>query len=747
MRVPLSWLVEAVPALAGRPATEVVDLLERIGVEVDEIVSTGPADVAGLVVGEVLSFEVLEGFKKPIRWAQLRVSTKDSDSDDAVRGIVCGAQNFAAQDRVVVALPGSMLPGGFAITARKTYGKTSDGMICSARELGLGDDHTGIMVLPPETEIGADAVELLGLHDDVLVTEPTPDRGYQLSVRGLGRELAAVLDEDFADPGDIELPAGAEPAFSVRIEDPLGCDRFSYRVLRGFDPAAPSPLWMRARLSKAGVRPISLAVDVTNYVMLQTGQPMHAYDLDKLASPIVVRRAAAGESMVTLDDVKRDFLGDEDLLITDAERIQGLAGVMGGAYSEISAATTDVLLEAAHFDSVTISRAIRRHALLSEAGRRFERGVDPAMGPVAIALASELLTTYGGAHAEGGIGSVGSPTPLPAVEIDPAGVSRLVGVDYDTATVARRLSQVGCAVAESAGLLTVTPPTWRADLIELADLAEEVARIDGYDRIEPVLPAAAGRPWPDPPAASRRRAVSRSLAYGGYVEVPSFPFQSAEVLDGLRVPADDERRRLVRMANPLSADQSYLRSSLLPGLLATVVRNVGRGLGDVSAYECGLTFTEPVGGRQPAPVLPGARRPTAQELAAQDAALPIQREHVAVAAAGAVEPAGWWGKGREFSWTDVMDAVRVIASAAEVDITVSAAEQSPWHPGRCAAISVDGQVVGYAGELHPAVCEALELPRRTVAAELDLTSILDAGEPDPSAPKVSGYPPATRTWR
>ncbi|WP_163506852.1 phenylalanine--tRNA ligase subunit beta [Fodinicola acaciae] len=739
MRVPLSWLVEVVPALAGKTAAEVADLFDNLGVEVDEIVTTGPADVSGLVIGEVLEFEVLEGLKKPIRWCQVRVSTKDSD--DAVRGIICGAQNFAAGDRVVVALPGSVLPGGFAITARKTYGHVSDGMICSARELGLGDDHTGIMVLPPDTEIGADAVGLLGLHDSVLVTEPTPDRGYQLSVRGLARELAAKLDTDFADQGAVELPAGDEPAFPVVIDDPTGCDRFSYRVLRGFDPASPSPLWMRARLAKAGVRPISLAVDVTNYVMLLLGQPMHAYDLAKLAGRILVRRAADGETLTTLDDVERKLIGGEDLLIVDDERIQGIAGVMGAAHSEITAATTDVLLEAAHFDQRTTSRTIRRHALLSEAGRRFERGVDPEMGPVAIALATELLSTYGGARAEGGVGIVGAPEPPTAIELDPSRVSKLVGVDYSSATVARRLEQVGCTVA-GADLLTVTPPTWRPDLVEMADLAEEVARVDGYDRIEPVLPAA--------PAGGgltrrqrRRRAVSRALAYGGYVEVPSFPFQSADVLDALRVPADDERRRLVRMANPLSSDQAFLRSSLLPGLLATVVRNLGRGLGDVPAYETGTVFVERTD-RRPAPVLAGARKPTDDEIAAQNAALPIQHEHVAIAATGAAEPAGWWGRGRELTWADAIDAVRLVADAADVTIELAAAEQAPWHPGRCAAVRVDGAVVGYAGELHPAVCEALELPKRTVAAELDLTLVLDAGTPEPSAPKVSGYPPATQ---
>ncbi|HEX3815290.1 MAG TPA: phenylalanine--tRNA ligase subunit beta [Mycobacteriales bacterium] len=739
MRVPLSWLVEVVPQLADRSADEVAALLTGAGIEVEEI---DGADITGpLVVGAVKEIAELAEFKKPIRFCQVDLG------GDEPRGIVCGATNFAVGDHVVVSLPGAVLPGGFAIAARKTYGHVSDGMICSARELGLGEDHDGIMVLPADTEIGVDALDLLGLNDPVLVTEPTPDRGYQLSVRGIARELAALLDVDYADPGALEPSFATEAEktadIGVVIDDAAGCDRFVARVIRGFDPAAPSPMWLRRRLESVGIRSISLAVDVTNYVMVALGQPMHAYDLGRLSSPITVRRAQPGEKLRTLDDVERT-LDPDDLLITDAAGIQGLAGVMGGATSEVSPETTDLLLEAAHFSPQVVSRGVRRHALLSEAGRRFERGVDPALPPAAIELASRLLVEHGGGVAAESAVDAGTPRLPAAVPVGPAAIGRLVGVNYPVETVRHRLHQVGCTVSDGDGLLDVVPPPWRFDLRELADFAEEVARLEGYDQIPATLPLApAGRGLTD--RQRHRRTVSRSLAHGGFVETPSMSFQSAEMLDRLRVPDDDPRRRLVRLANPLSSEQGYLRSSLLPGLLTTLSRNVGRGLPDVAVFETGSVFAEPAEPRPVAALLDATTRPTPEELAVLDSALPLQREHVAIAAAGAAEPAGWWGPGRPVSWSDAVEAARLVATSVGVAVTVRPAGQAPWHPGRCAALEVDGTVLGHAGELHPAVCEALGLPKRSVAAELDLAAVLDASVTGThAAPSVSAFPPASQ---
>jgi phenylalanyl-tRNA synthetase beta chain len=768
MRVTLSWLVELVPSLAGVPAAEVAERLVGLGVEVEEILTTGPADIDGLVVGQVLEITELTEFKKPIRFCRIAVAPAGQltgtgqAAGEAVREIVCGASNFAVGDKVVVALPGALLPGDFRITARKTYGQLSDGMICSARELGIGEDQGGILVLPPETRVGADAVSLLGLHDTVLVTEPTPDRGYQLSMRGMARELAAVTDEVFTDPAEVELGFTTAPGpeagqgFPVVLSDPAA-GRFCARVVRGFDPVAPSPLWMRTRLARAGMRSVSLAVDVTNYLTLLLGQPMHAYDLSRLTPPITVRRAREGERLRTLDGVNRELAPGDDLLITDGQRIQGIAGVMGGADSEVGPATSDLLLEAAHFEPRTVSRAVRGHGLLSEAGRRFERGVDPALPPRAIELATRLLVEYGGGTAEPLVVDAGHTVKGDAgkseasIDLDPARISALLGLDYPVPTVIRRLQQVGCQVAErrtGSVRLTVTPPSWRFDLAEAADLAEEVARLEGYDAIPSVLPPAlSGRGLTD--RQRRRRAVSRALAHAGLVETPSFPFQSGESSEALGFEPGDPRRRMVRLANPVSAEEPFLRTSLLPSLLTALARNSGRGAEDVALFEFGTVFSEPDGAeRPPAPVLPAGVRPSAEQLAQLDAALPVQREHVAVVLSGAAEPAGWWGPARPASWSDAVEAARLVVEAAGGTCQVRAVERAPWHPGRCAEVSVRGRVLGYAGELHPRVVETLGLPGRTSVAELELGLLLevltDGSREDFSAPAVSSFPPATQ---
>ncbi|HWH00039.1 MAG TPA: phenylalanine--tRNA ligase subunit beta, partial [Pilimelia sp.] len=394
MKLPLSWLREFVDAPAD-PA-ELERALVSVGLEVERIVDLRATVTGDLVVGRVLEVEELTGFKKPIRFC--RVDVGAANGSGAPQEIVCGASNFAAGDLVAVILPGGVLPGGFAIGARKTYGRVSAGMICSGRELGVSDDHAGILVLPADAAApGADARPLVGLDDVVVELNVTPDRGYCFSVRGVARELAASLRLPFRDPAHAAEPPArtADPAYPVRVEDPAGCDRFAGLAVRGVDPAAASPAWLTRRLTLAGMRPISLAVDVTNYLMLELGQPMHAFDLAALRGELVVRRARPGERLTTLDGVDR-ALHPEDLVIADDSGVVSLAAVMGGASTEVSAATTDLLLEAAHWDPVSVARTARRHKLPSEASRRFERGVDPTLPPVALARAVALLTEYGG---------------------------------------------------------------------------------------------------------------------------------------------------------------------------------------------------------------------------------------------------------------------------------------------------------------------------------------------------------------
>ncbi|HEX5540537.1 MAG TPA: phenylalanine--tRNA ligase subunit beta, partial [Micromonospora sp.] len=653
MRVPLSWLREFVDAPADPAVLEAA--LVKVGLEVEEIIDLRSTVTGDLVVGRVLEIEELTGFKKPIRFC--RVDVGAANGTGAPQEIICGATNFAEGDLVVVILPGGVLPGGFQIGARKTYGRMSSGMICSGRELGISEDHEGIIVLPPDVPAapGTDARPVVGLDDVVIELSITPDRGYCFSVRGIARELASSLGLPFRDPAQlVSAPAGTpEPAYPVRVEDPVGCDRFAGRVVRGIDPTASSPEWMKRRLAHAGLRPISLAVDITNYVMLELGQPMHAFDLTKLRGELVVRRARAGERLTTLDGVDR-ALDPDDLVITDDSGVISLAAVMGGASTEISAATTDLLFEAAHWDPRTVARTARRHKLPSEASRRFERGVDPELAPAALARAVALLTEFAGGAVDERVLDVDTVAPREPIVIAADLPSRTAGVTYPTERVVALLTEVGCTVVVDDDRLAVTPPTWRPDLTDPADLVEEVVRLDGYDKVPSVLPLAV--PGNGLTATQRRRrTVSRTLAEAGYVETLCYPFVGPAALDALGLPADDARRAVVRLVNPLSDEEPALRTTLLPPLLATLRRNVGRGERDLALFELGLVFHP----RKPAgspPALGVAARPGDAEMAAAEAFVPDQPWHVAVVLAGDVEPPGWWGPGRTAGWPDAIQA-------------------------------------------------------------------------------------------
>ena len=597
MRAPLSWLRELVDIPAGETGRDVAHRLIAAGLEVETVESVGAGVEGALLVGRVLEVEELTEFKKPIRWCQVDVGAEGG----GVRGIICGARNFVAGDLVVVALPGTVLPGGFQIASRETYGKVSDGMICSERELALGDNHDGIMVLPAGSgDPGADAAPLIGVGDEVLDIAITPDRGYALSLRGIAREAAIAYGVPFTDPGlalaDLPAPLADRVPQECGTEDPSGCDLFTMRTIVGFDPAAASPLWMRQRLTACGMRPVSLAVDVTNYVMLELGQPLHAYDMDKLRGSVRAGRAVAGEPFESLDHVARE-LTTEDLVIRDDSGVIGLAGVIGGLHSEIDDATTSIALEAAHFVPEVIARSARRHKVSSEAGRRNERGVDHDLAPYASARAAALLLQFGGGHYVGMTAvEAGRPPVVIALPADEPGA--IAGLPIPEATVVALLTAIGCEVSADAAVLAVTPPSWRPDLTDAIDLVEEVIRLHGYDRLPSTLPAAPlGR------GLTRRqrllRRVGTVLAARGLVEVLTYPFVGAAELDALRLPDDDARRRAPRLANPLSEEQPYLRATLLPGLLAVARRNTGRGLSDLAVFEIGSVFLGEVASESP----------------------------------------------------------------------------------------------------------------------------------------------------
>ncbi|WP_134653236.1 phenylalanine--tRNA ligase subunit beta [Streptomyces sp. H23] len=749
MRVPLSWLREYVDLPATETGRDVQAKLISAGLEVETVEHLG-ADLKGpLVVGQVLTIEELEGFKKPIRFCTVNVGQANGTGEP--QEIVCGARNFAVGDKVVVVLPGATLPGGFSISARKTYGKVSHGMICSSDELGMGDDGThGIIVLPPETEVGKDAIELLELVDEVLDIAVTANRGDCLSIRGVAREAAIAYGLPLRDPALLDVPAPNAYGYPVKIADPTGCDRFTARTVTGLSAEARSPIWLQRRLQKVGMRPISLAVDVTNYVMMELGQPLHAYDRSLVQGTIGVRRAEEGEKIVTLDGVERK-LHAEDLVITDDRGPIGLAGVMGGANTEIAdhgdaeKATSDVVIEAAHFDQVAIARTARRHKLSSEASRRFERGVDPQAAAAAAQRTVDLLVLLAGGTAESGVTEISAPPVPHTITVAADHPDRVAGVTYGRETVVRRLQEVGCDVYGQDELI-VTVPSWRPDLDDINDLAEEVIRLEGYENLPSTLPRPpAGRGLTARQRLHRR--VGRALAGAGYVEALNYPFVGEQVFDQLGLDADDPARRVVKLVNPLSDEEPALRTSLLPGLLGALRRNDGRGAHDLALFETGLVFL-PRDEQRVAAHLPVDRRPSADDLAALDAALPDQPRHVAVVLAGAREQAGWWGKGRPADWADAVEAARTVAREAGAELGVRKGQYGPWHPGRCAElfVTVDGEerVIGHAGELHPRVLKALGLPARTCAMELDLDAVERVGDDTPQAPGISTFPVATQ---
>lgn len=718
MRVPVSWLREFVAVPPDVSARSIAEQLIQVGFEVESVEVRGAGLTGPILVGRVISIEELTEFKKPIRWCQVDLGGGSS------RGIVCGARNFAVGDRVVVAPPGTTLPGGFHITARETYGHVSDGMICSERELGLGDAHDGIIVLDDGAP-GDDAAALLGIGDAVLDIAVTPDRGYALSIRGIAREVAICFDVEFSDPGlmmvDLPAPSGTAP-HECGSEDLEACALFTVRTIRGFDPTAPTPAWMARRLTACGMRPVSLAVDVTNYVMLELGQPLHAFDEASVQGAVRAGWARAGESLETLDHVRRD-LTPGDLTIRDDRGPLALAGTMGGAHSEITARTVDIVLEAAWFAPAVISRMARRHRLSSEASRRFERGVDRVLAPYASARATALLLEFGGGAY---VGMTGVEGPwAPAVIDMPADLADTVA-GCTIPGGRRALERIGCAIADVGPRWQVAVPSWRPDLAEPADCVEEILRLYGYDRIPAMLPQApAGFGRTD--LQRLRRTVGTTLAATGCSEVLTYPFVGESDFANLRLPDDDPRRQVPLLANPLSDEAPYLRATLLPGLLGVVRRNRGRGTDDVAVWELGRVFCLKTGQRPEGvtdPVRPSvARRPSDAEVAALEALLPDQPEYVAAVWCGAAEAGGWWGSARPVTWADALDAATAVVCASGATPEIGQGADAPFHPGRTALLAVGGTRVGVAGELHPAVCSAYGIPARTVAFEIDLTAL------------------------
>ncbi|MDQ0028916.1 phenylalanine--tRNA ligase subunit beta [Arthrobacter bambusae] len=763
MRIPLSWLREFAQVPADATAEDVMAELVKVGFE-EEAVHRPTDQLKGpIVVGQVLSLvKEPQSNGKTINWCQVRVVPEGQEQTltgkgidpSGVQGIICGAHNFVEGDKVVVTLPGAVLPGDFHISARKTYGHLSAGMIASVRELGIGEDHDGILVLSRiglDPEVGTDAMALLGLYDEAAEINVTPDRGYAFSIRGVAREYAHATGTVFTDPASkVAAPASLQGGYGVKLNDdaPIygkpGCDRFVARTVRGVDATRPTPPWMVSRLRLAGIRSISLPVDISNYVMLELGQPNHCYDLDKLSGDIVVRRAVAGEKITTLDGKVR-ALDVEDLLITDDSGAIGIAGVMGGANTEVSDSTTKILVEAAHFDEVSIARSRRRHKLPSEASKRFERGVDWQVANVAAQRVIDLLVELAGGTADEAGTDVGTAPDAVTIELPAGYAASRIGIDFTEEQITGSLKDLGAIVLkdEASDSYVVTAPSWRNDLETKEDLSEEIARLVGYDNIPATLPVA-------PPGRGltrtqqQKRRVVQALADAGLTEVLSYPFVSKSANDTFGVAEEGAARTALKLANPISEEHGYLRTSVLPGLIEVARRNHSRGFRDLALFEAGSVFL-PDGQLGTASIPPLGIKPSDEVLDGLYDGVPDQPLHIAAVLTGHDSPAAAGHTPRAWDWADALDVARLVGDVLGVELVVSQGSHQAFHPGRAARLALRaGDVVGYAGELHPKLLAAHDMPARSVALELNADALFDAAPDVIVAKHISGFPVATQ---
>ncbi|MFB0837542.1 phenylalanine--tRNA ligase subunit beta [Arthrobacter sp. E44] len=761
MRIPLSWLREFAAVRAEATAEDVMAELVKVGFEEEAVHRPTDTLQGPIVVGQVLSIvKEPQSNGKTINWCQVRVVPEGQEQTltgkgidpSGVQGIVCGAHNFVEGDKVVVTLPGAVLPGDFHIAARKTYGHLSAGMIASVRELGIGEDHDGILVLSRiglDPEVGTDAMELLGLYDQAAEINVTPDRGYAFSIRGVAREYAHATGTSFTDPASrVQAPAELSGGYGIKLNDdaPIygkpGCDRFVARTVRGVDATKPTPQWMVSRLRLAGIRSISLPVDISNYVMLELGQPTHCYDLDKLSGDIVVRRASTGEKITTLDGKERT-LDAEDLLITDDSGAIGIAGVMGGAATEVGDSTSNILVESAHFDEVSIGRSRRRHKLPSEASKRFERGVDWQVAGIAAQRVVDLLVELAGGTADEAGTDVGTAPETITIDLPAGFAAARIGIDFTEEQIVTSLEDLGAVVVKHDGGWTVTPPSWRSDLETKEDLTEEIARLVGYDKIPATLPVA-------PPGRGltrvqqQRRRLIQALADFGLTEVLAYPFVSKTANDTFGVAEQGAERTAVKLANPISEEHGYLRTSILPGLIEVAKRNHSRGFRDLALFESGLVFLpgERVG---TASIPPLGVKPSDEVLDDLFDGVPDQPFHVAAVLTGHDSPAAASHTPRVWDWADALDVARLAGDVLGVDLVVSQGSHQAFHPGRTARLALrTGETVGYAGELHPKLLAASDMPARSVAVEINADALFEAAPDVIVARHISTFPVATQ---
>jgi phenylalanyl-tRNA synthetase beta chain len=706
MRVPYSWLREYCD-----PGTEPAALADRLvmtGTEVERLETIGPASAEGFVVGKVVKCE-----KHP---KADRLSACIVDTGDGERPIVCGAPNVATGQTVAVALPGATMPNGMKLRKAKLRGLPSEGMILAADELELGDDHDGIMELDDSFAAGTPLGEVLPLGEPVLEIEVTPNRVDCFGVHGVAREVHAITGAPLAaDPWAEDAPAeatgGASDYASVTVEVPELCPRFTARVFTDVE-VGPSPLWLQARLSAAGQRPINNVVDITNYVMLLTAQPLHAFDLDKVpGGELIVRTATEGEKMTTLDGVERTF-DAETVLVCDREGPSGIAGIMGGQRSEVSAETTRVLLEVASWNGTNILSSSRKLGLRSEASSRFEKQLHPELCMRAQRIASRLLVELCGAKLVPGTIDVAAEAPEPhRLRLRASRVEGLLGMTISQADQQTYLERLGFGVEAAGEDLEVTvPPDRHYDVTREVDLIEEVARVHGIDEHLPTtLPSVGGAVGGLSREQRLRRRAEDALRDLGFDQVVGWSFTDPGEAGRLRIPAGDPRATAVTLANPLSEDQSAMRTTLLGSLLDIASRNVARGAGSLSLFESARVYlTEGAGefaGDRPAPF--------------------AEPHRLAGIAVGPLAARSWRGGGEAADFFAVKGVLEALAAQLGTELDFASAEEPFLHPGRTAAVSAGGASLGWLGEVHPLVCRTWDL-EAAVAFELDAAPLLAA---------------------
>lgn len=696
MLVSLRWLQDYVDI--PWETTELAARLTRSGAKVESVRSLDH-DYSGIVVGKIVE-------KKPhpdsdtLAICQVDVGGRRVQS-------VSGAPNVREGLLVPVALPGATLPGLEGAVAEATVrGVASEAVLCSERELGISDDHSGVMELPEDLTPGQAVIDALALDDAVLEIEVYPNRPDHLSVYGIAREVAAIAGTELRPPQTEidEVEERVESAAKVEVHDPDLCPRYVARVIRGVK-IGPSPAWLQQRLRAAGMRPINNVVDVTNYVMLELGQPLHAFDYHRVAGhKIVVRRARPGERITTLDDQVRE-LDPDILLICDAERPVAIAGVMGGEDSEVRPDTTDILLESANFNPVSIRKTSKKLGLRTEASYRFERDVDPHLAELAADRAARLIQELAGGEVLRGRVDVAAELPPPReITLRVKRVCAMLGAQVSPAEIKRILRGLGFDVEleKDATVMTVRVPTFRRDIEGEADLIEEVARIYGYDEIEPTLPTGAGvqggLSWPLPAVEK----VQSLLASLGLYEAISYSFISPKVFDRLRLSADHPWRKAIQLANPLTEEHSVMRTSLLPGLMDAVALNVRRRVADVRLFEVGKVYV-------------------AETLPLES--LPAEKWTLGIAMAGGAATNVWGAPSRPVDFYDLKGVVEALLEALRLEGEFVPGEHPALHPGRTALLTVSGKEVGYLGELHPKVADNWDLRARTYVAEIDLETL------------------------